>query len=82
MKQYPTTRFLIEGHTDSRGRDSYNKSLSDQRAASVRLYLEGKGIPASRLESKGFGEEKPVASNDTAAGRQENRRVNLSILEQ
>ena len=82
MKQYPTTRFLIEGHTDSRGRDSYNKSLSDQRAASVRLYLEGKGIPAARLESKGFGEEKPVASNDTAAGRQENRRVNLSILEQ
>lgn len=82
MQEYPTTRFLIEGHTDSRGRDSYNKSLSDQRAASVRVYLEGKGIPASRLESKGFGEERPVASNDTAAGRQENRRVELSILEQ
>lgn len=80
--EYPTTRFLIEGHTDDRGRDAYNLNLSDQRAASVRSYLTGKGIPASRLESKGFGEARPVASNKTAAGRQENRRVELSILEQ
>lgn len=82
MMEYPTTRFLIEGHTDDRGRDAYNLDLSDQRAASVRSYLTGKGIPASRLESKGFGEARPVASNKTAAGRQENRRVELSILEQ
>ena len=82
MMEYPTTRFLIEGHTDDRGRDSYNKNLSDQRAASVRTYLTEKGIPAARLESKGFGEERPIASNKTAAGRQENRRVELSIIEQ
>ena len=80
MKEYPRSRFLIEGHTDSRGRDEYNLNLSNERAASVLNYLTGKGVSASRLESKGFGEAQPVASNDTAAGRQENRRVQLSIL--
>lgn len=80
MNEYPKTRFLIEGHTDDRGRDAYNLNLSDERAASVRNYLTGKGIAASRLESKGIGEARPIASNKTAAGRQENRRVELSIL--
>lgn len=82
MQEYPTARFLIEGHTDDRGRDEYNLNLSDQRAASVKSYLTGKGIPTSRLESKGFGESRPVASNKTEDGRQQNRRVELSILEQ
>jgi len=82
MGEYPTSRFLIEGHTDSRGRDAYNMDLSNQRAASVLNYLTGKGIASSRLESRGFGETKPVASNNTAAGRQENRRVQLSLLKQ
>ncbi|TVZ52616.1 OmpA family protein [Dokdonia sp. Hel_I_53] len=81
MMEYPNTRFLIEGHTDSRGSDSYNKKLSNERAASVRTYLTGKGIPAARLESQGFGEERPIATNNTAAGRQQNRRVVLSILD-
>ena len=80
MKEYPKSRFLIEGHTDSRGRDAYNQKLSDERASAVLNYLIGRGIDRSRLESKGFGEAQPVASNDTAAGRQENRRVQLSIL--
>jgi len=80
MQEYPRSRFLIEGHTDSRGRDAYNQKLSDERAASVLNYLISKGISSSRLESKGFGESQPIASNDTAAGRQENRRVQLSIL--
>lgn len=80
MQEYPRSRFLIEGHTDSRGRDAYNQKLSDERAASVLNYLIGKGISSSRLQSKGFGETQPIASNDTAAGRQENRRVQLSIL--
>ena len=80
MNEYPKTRFLIEGHTDSRGRDAYNLNLSNERAASVRDYLTSHGIDASRLESKGFGETQPIASNDTAAGRQENRRVELSII--
>lgn len=82
MKEYTNTTFLIEGHTDDRGRDAYNLNLSDQRAASVRNYLTGKGISADRLKSKGFGEARPIASNKTAAGRQENRRVELSILSQ
>jgi len=80
MNEYPKTRFLIEGHTDDRGRDAYNLNLSNERAASVRNYLTGKGISSSRLESQGFGEARPIASNKTAAGRQENRRVELSIL--
>jgi outer membrane protein OmpA-like peptidoglycan-associated protein len=82
MNEYTNTSFLIEGHTDSRGRDAYNLNLSNERAASVRSYLIGKGISASRLKSQGFGEARPVASNNTAAGRQENRRVELSILDQ
>ncbi len=81
MNEYPNSRFLVEGHTDSRGRDAYNLDLSNRRAASVMTYLTGKGISSSRLESKGFGETMPVASNNTAAGRQENRRVQLSLLD-
>jgi outer membrane protein OmpA-like peptidoglycan-associated protein len=82
MKEYTNTIFLIEGHTDDRGRDAYNLNLSDQRAASVRNYLTQRGISSSRLQSKGFGESRPVASNKTAAGRQQNRRVELSIISQ
>ena len=82
MKEYTNTSFLIEGHTDSRGRDSYNLSLSDKRAASVRSYLVGKGISSDRLRSQGFGEAKPIATNNTEAGRQANRRVELSIISQ
>ena len=82
MKEYTNTVFLIEGHTDDRGRDSYNLNLSDQRASSVRSYLTSRGISPSRLQSKGFGEARPVASNSTAAGRQQNRRVELSIISQ
>jgi len=82
MKEYTNTVFLIEGHTDDRGRDAYNLNLSDQRAASVLSYLTQRGISSSRLQSKGFGEARPVASNKTAAGRQQNRRVELSIISQ
>ncbi|MEE3147704.1 MAG: OmpA family protein, partial [Bacteroidota bacterium] len=81
MKEYPNTRFLIEGHTDSQGSDAYNLKLSDERAASVKDYLIKQGLPASRLSSEGFGESKPVATNATAAGRQQNRRVELSLIE-
>ena len=82
MKEYSNTRFLIEGHTDSTGSDKYNMELSDKRAASVREYLTSQGIPADRLSSQGFGETRPVASNATAAGRQKNRRVELSLIEE
>ncbi|MBT8255018.1 MAG: OmpA family protein [Bacteroidia bacterium] len=79
MKEYPTTSFVIEGHTDSRGRDAYNMNLSNDRAASVRQYLTTIGMDASRLSSIGYGETRPIASNNTAAGRQQNRRVEISL---
>jgi OOP family OmpA-OmpF porin len=65
----------IQGHTDDRGSDSYNKSLSDQRAAAVRKYLVSHGVPPERLESKGYGEERPIVDNDTDENRALNRRV-------
>jgi len=79
MKEYPNTVFHIEGHTDSRGSDSYNLKLSKERAASVRDYLTTIGMPNNRLTSEGYGEERPVATNNTAAGRQQNRRVEISL---
>jgi OOP family OmpA-OmpF porin len=71
----------VAGHTDSVGTDAYNQGLSERRANSVRDYLIEKGINASRLTAVGYGESRPVASNDTAAGRQENRRVELVVLD-
>ena len=79
MNEYSTANFHIEGHTDSRGSDSYNLSLSQRRAASVKSYLESKGISSGRLTSQGYGESRPKATNKTAAGRQENRRVEVSL---
>lgn len=81
MKEFPDTTAVIEGHTDSVGNDVSNKALSEKRAQSVRQYLIDKfGIDGSRLTAEGYGEEKPVASNDTAEGRQKNRRVE-AVLE-
>ena len=71
----------IEGHTDSVGSDALNQTLSEKRAAAVRDYLASRGIPADRMTVTGLGESTPVATNDTAAGRQQNRRVEL-IIEQ
>jgi len=79
MKEYPNSDFLIEGHTDSRGSAEYNEKLSHERAGSVREYLTTIGMSASRLTSKGFGEARPIATNNTAAGRQQNRRVEISL---
>lgn len=79
MKEYPSTIFHIGGHTDSQGSDEYNLKLSKERAASVREYLVSKGIPENRLTSEGYGEANPIATNNTAAGRQENRRVEISL---
>ncbi|MAP80591.1 MAG: cell envelope biogenesis protein OmpA [Aequorivita sp.] len=79
MKEYPNTTFHIEGHTDSRGSDAYNMKLSKERAASVKDYLTTIGMDANRLTSEGYGEERPIATNKTAAGRQQNRRVEISL---
>jgi OOP family OmpA-OmpF porin len=71
----------IAGHTDSMGSEEYNQGLSERRANAVRDYLAGKGVKASRLTSKGYGESRPVASNDTDEGRAENRRVEMVVLD-
>ena len=75
----PDTNINIYGHTDSKGANSYNLSLSERRAGAVRSYLMGKGIPTSRMIAMGVGENEPIASNDTDAGRAENRRVEFAI---
>ncbi|MBZ0326337.1 MAG: OmpA family protein [Altibacter sp.] len=79
MKEYPNADFVIEGHTDSQGSDKTNQKLSDDRAASVRNYLTTIGMDASRLSSIGYGESRPIATNATKAGRQQNRRVEISL---
>lgn len=79
MKEYSGTVFHIEGHTDSTGSEAYNEKLSRERAASVKDFLTGAGIPANRLTSEGYGETQPISSNNTAKGRQENRRVEISL---
>jgi outer membrane protein OmpA-like peptidoglycan-associated protein len=75
----PELKLQIEGHTDSVGEEFYNQRLSENRATSVRAYLVSQGIPASAVGTAGFGEGQPVASNDTPAGRQQNRRVELIV---
>src|SRR4029077_3841618 len=76
---YPDLRLAIEGNTDSVGSDTMNQQLSEQRADSVRGYLAKENIPASSMTSQGFGKTQPVASNETAEGRQQNRRVELVV---
>ena len=76
---HPGLKLAVEGHTDSVGGDEYNQRLSEERAASVRDYLVAQGVPATSITAKGFGKTTPVTSNDTAAGRQQNRRVELVV---
>lgn len=75
-------RVRVEGHTDDRGNDEYNRDLSQRRAESVRRYLMGRGVPETQLEAMGFGELQPIAPNTTAAGRAQNRRVVFTLLDQ
>jgi len=79
LNSYPDTDIELQGHTDSKGSEAYNQSLSERRAASVSGYLNGKGISSSRVTIKGFGEIVPKYSNDTAEGRTQNRRVEFLI---
>jgi outer membrane protein OmpA-like peptidoglycan-associated protein len=76
---YPDLKLTIEGNTDSVGGDAMNQTLSENRASSVMDYLAKQNIPATSMTSKGFGKTQPVASNDTAEGRQQNRRVELIV---
>jgi outer membrane protein OmpA-like peptidoglycan-associated protein len=81
MENNSNIRVEISGHTDSYGSDDYNKDLSNRRAESVVNWLKKHGISETRLEYKGYGEEKPRATNDTEEGRQLNRRVEMTIIE-
>jgi outer membrane protein OmpA-like peptidoglycan-associated protein len=79
LKEYDKTILEVAGHTDNTGSAQYNQALSERRASSVAQYLESHGVSAQRVMTVGAGETHPVASNDTAAGRQANRRVELSL---
>ena len=79
LKKYGDTNVLIQGHTDATGSDQYNLNLSQRRANSVRAFTTRQGVASNRITTEGFGERMPVASNNTAAGKQANRRVEIAI---
>ncbi|MGB3547496.1 MAG: OmpA family protein [Saprospiraceae bacterium] len=80
LNKYPDTELTVDGHTDSKGSDTYNQTLSEKRAASVADYITMKGIMRSRITTVGHGEMQPVATNDTEEGRAQNRRVEVAIV--
>lgn len=80
LNKYPDTNILIEGHTDSTGADDYNLRLSRERAASVAFYLATLEVQSGRETTMGYGETQPIATNDTEAGRQQNRRVDIAVM--
>jgi len=82
LTQYPDTFIRVEGHTDSQGSEAYNMDLSKRRANAVKNLLAQRGVAESRVEVVGYGETMPVATNETEAGRQKNRRVEIKIAPQ
>jgi OmpA-OmpF porin, OOP family len=81
LKKYPRLKIEVQGHTDNVGADAYNLGLSQRRAAAVREFLVAQGVGADQLSAKGYGEAQPVADNTTPAGRKDNRRVVLAVLD-
>ena len=79
LQKYPDSQLLIVGHTDNVGDDSYNQRLSERRSNSAAAYLAAQGVARTRLAATGKGESEPVTTNDTDAGRQKNRRVEVAI---
>ena len=79
LQKYPDSQLLIVGHTDNVGDDSYNQALSQRRSSSAATYLAAQGVARTRLAATGKGESEPVATNETDAGRQQNRRVEVAI---
>ena len=77
LKKYPNLTLFVEGHTDSVGKDDYNQGLSERRAGAVKDLLVARGIAPERITAVGYGESQPVTDNKTAAGRQQNRRVEI-----
>lgn len=80
LSRYEQTYVDVYGHTDSTGSDSYNQGLSERRARSVADYLAQRGVSNARMETRGYGESQPIASNDTEEGRAENRRVEIKLV--
>jgi len=80
FKEHKNIKVRIEGHTDSVGSDRDNKKLSQERADAVKAFLVSLGIDESRMEAEGFGEERPIADNDTDEGKEKNRRVEFNIV--
>lgn len=80
LQEYPNTEALIAGHTDATGAESYNQGLSERRARSAGTYLISQGVQPSRITTIGKGELEPVATNDSAYGREQNRRVEVAIF--
>ena len=80
LKKYPDTDLMIVGHTDAQGSDAYNQSLSERRATAARNFLTTQGIAGTRVKVAGRGESEPLASNDSDAGRSQNRRVEVAIF--
>jgi outer membrane protein OmpA-like peptidoglycan-associated protein len=80
LNKYDDTNVLIEGHTDADGTESYNQTLSEQRANSVKAYLVTQAVTSGRVTTVGYGETQPVADNTTAGGKQLNRRVEVAIM--
>lgn len=80
LDQYPNTDLVIIGHTDQVGSATYNQSLSERRANAAATYLMSQGVSGARIITRGLGESEPIASNDTEAGRQANRRVEVAIF--
>lgn len=79
LDKYPNSDLLIVGHTDAVGTDSYNQGLSERRARSAAIYLANRGVATTRMRTLGLGETEPVASNETAQGQAQNRRVEVAI---
>ncbi len=80
LKEYPTAKFTVEGHTDSQGPAKSNQRLSDSRANSVKNFLVENGVDQFRLSAVGYGEDRPIATNNTRAGRAKNRRVEINLV--
>ena len=80
LNEYNQTTVNVAGHTDSVGSDSYNQKLSEQRASSVARYLQSRGVANQRLQTAGYGESRPVDSNETESGRANNRRVEITLV--
>lgn len=80
LREYPSVRMEVQGHTDTEGSDQHNMVLSQQRAESVMQYLVEHGVPPDRLVARGYGESSPRASNQTPEGRAQNRRIELHVI--